>query len=392
MVEYYPYDLDCVNDPFPVYARLRDEAPVYFNRQHDFWALSRYEDVAVAQQDTARFSNSRGVTLEGAEAGMPLLVGSDPPKHTSSKRVVAKSFSFDNMKIIEEFIRERTISILDRCYRKHGKDGKWDVFSEFALILPFTVISEILKIPDFLHEEILALSKHVLSRGTSVDPAQVQQAQLRILEIFIRLSKERRDSLGDDPVSTMIVRSSSDKEHDPISDVELAIRFYEMAFAGHDTTAKSLANGLIFLHDHPDQKKELLENMSLLPGAVEEVFRFDPPSHTQRRTPIVDVTIHGVTIPAESRLLLLTGSAARDPRAFCCPDVFDIRRKPDKLSIVFGNGAHKCLGVHLARLELSIALEEILSRYPKYRVDSLKAKRNAFANVRGVSYLPFWLG
>jgi cytochrome P450 len=177
-----------------------------------------------------------------------------------------------------------------------------------------------------------------------------------------------------------------------MSDHELAARFLEMAIAGHETVAKAIPNGALAFDKFPDERRRLAADRGLLTRAVEEILRYDPPSQLQGRTTTREVTLHGVTIPAGQRTMLLTGAAMRDPRAFEEPDRFDITRPADVRSVYFGYGVHKCLGVHLARQEIAIAFGELLSRFPDYAVDPSRVTRMVLSNVRGVASLPIRLG
>jgi cytochrome P450 len=383
-VDYDPYDSSLVNNPFPIYARLRDESPVYYNDAMDFWALSRYDDVVRYLNDPERFSNAHGNTLEGDGEGLPLLVAQDPPQHADSKRQSIKFFQPARVREIEPFIRAQATGLLNNAYERHGATGTWDAFKEFCLALPFAAIGKILSIPESLHAEIINLSNQLLNRDEPQESDQRDHLYAQILTIYMGLVAERRSALGNDPISELI-KSDFD-------DFELAVRFFELTFSGYNTTAKAMANALLLLSEFPDQKRRLLQDPSLLSRAVEEVFRFDPPTHTQRRTTMGDVVVRGRTIPAGARVLLLTGSAARDPEAFSDPDDFDITRQPDQRSVVFGYGIHKCLGVHLARLELSITIEVVLKLFPDYEISVSDVTRSAEANVRGVNNLPMRLG
>jgi cytochrome P450 len=394
MLIYNPFSQECIDDPFPIYRRLREEAPVYHNDEMGFWALSRYADVAETQKDFAIYSSAGGATLDGAGAGMPLLVVQQPPKHVHAKRCVAKFFGQESVRHLEPFIAAKLAALIDRVYEKCGPSGTFDFMAEVAAPLPLAVISQMLGIPPALQPEILALSKHVLHRGKGADMAAYATAAVRIMQIFTELASRRRENLGDDPVSAMITDGTSLASDDgsTLTDEEVAVRFFELTFAGHDTTSKSLANAMYLLSLYPDQRSILARDPDRISQGVEEIFRYDPPSHTQARTTTAEVTVHGVTIPAGQRILLLTGSAVRDERAIPKPDLFDVGRQADGGSIVFGNGIHKCLGMHLARFEITLALRYILARFPAFEVDKDALTRTVYANVRGFDALPMRLG
>jgi cytochrome P450 len=394
MIEFNPYSRSFAEDPYPIYAQLRDEAPVFYQEELNFYALSLYEDVVKAHRDAATFSSSGGVTIEGNEAKMPLLIVKDQPEHGWAKSLVTKLFSRTRMEALDVFIRQRTIELLDEAYEKHGPDGEFNFVNEFSVRLPLDVISELLGIPEEYRAEIHHLSNQTVLRGEDADPSQTAHTAMRMLQIYMTLAADRRANPRDDVINMLINERVTDEngiEHS-MSDHEIAVRFLEMGFAGHETVAKAIPNGAMALHRFPDERRKISENPELLRQAVEEFLRYDPPSHLQGRTTLTEVTLHDVTIPARSKVMLLTGSAVRDPRAFANPDTLDVSRDLDSKSIYFGFGVHKCLGIHLARQEQKIAWEEILKRFPDYEVDPARTTRSILSNVRGVSGLPIILG
>jgi len=395
MLTFDPYDRDYGIDPYPLYARLRDEEPVYHNPDMNFWALTRFEDVLNAHRDARIFSSAGGVTIEGTEAAMPFLIVKDQPEHSWAKALVVKLFSRPRMVALDAFIRRRAAELLEEAYEKHGPEGEFDFVSEFTVPLPLGVISELLGIPEELREEIHQLSNVSVSRGADRDMSAAGMAMMRTMQIYTELAADRRANPRDDVVSMLIaeeVQGEDGKKH-RLEDYEIAARFLEMGFAGHETVAKAIPNGAMAFHHFPDEHARLLNDRSLLKGAVDEILRFDPPSQLQGRTTTTDVTLHGVTIPAGQKVMLVTGAATRDPRQFEGADRFDITRPvSDYLSVFFGFGIHKCLGVHLARQEIAVAFDELLNRFPDYRVSPEQATRAILSNVRGVKSLPIVLG
>jgi cytochrome P450 len=237
------------------------------------------------------------------------------------------------------------------------------------------------------------LSDQVASREdlgeTRLDEAEFETENSSLVELFLGLVKERHRHPRDDVITLIMdtpVVDDDGHEHVP-DDVEIAVRFQELAFAGHETVAKVIPNGVIALAWYPDQRRELAHDPALLRNAVEEVLRWDPPSHLQGRTTTRDVELHGVTIPAGSRTMLITASANHDERAYDEPELFDLHRDIQH-PVSFGFGLHVCLGAHLARLEMRIAFEELLARYPDFHVDGSRAVRHVVTNVRGLSNLP----
>jgi cytochrome P450 len=389
-VTFDPYSREYFADPYPIYKRLRDEAPVFHNPERNFWALSRYEDVLAAHKDVKRFLSSGGITIEGQEAGTPLLIVKDGPEHAWHKSLVTKVFSRARMAALEPYIRQRTVQLLEAAAMK----PEFDFVKEFSVILPLDVISQLLDIPEEWREEYHHNVNDSLARGDSLDASRAGEAQRRIFEVFMRLVQERRASPRDDVITMLLQTEVKDEDGAPrkLEDFEVAVRFNEMGAAGHETTAKAITNGAMAFARFPDQKRLLADNRALLPKAVNEILRLEPPSQMQGRTTSTDVAIHGVTIPQAQKVMLLTGSASRDERVFPDPDRFDITREADTRSLHFGFGVHKCLGIHLAILEITIAFEELFSRYPDFEVIPEKAEYPVLTNVRGPSALPGRLG
>lgn len=385
MVAYNPYASENVLDPYPAFKRLRDEAPVYHNPEMNFWALSRYDDVCAAHRDAKRFVSGEGITIEGAEKGMPLLILRDPPDHSWHKGLVTRVFTPGRMAALESFIREKAVALLEAL------DGREEVdfVHDFTVELPLAVICELIDIPLENRRELHERANAPLLRGDDLDPDAATAARIGQFQFFYELTVARRANPRDDAITLLINTEVKDEAGGlrRLDDTEIATHFIELATAGHETVAKALASGLIALHHFPDQRARLQADPSLIPAAVEELLRYDPPSQMQGRTTSEDVTLHGVTIPAGSRTMLLTASATRDERAFPDADRYEVGRDMDQRSIYFGYGIHKCLGIHLARLEMRIALEELFKRYPDYVIDPSRSRRPTLSMLRGVANL-----
>lgn len=386
MTEYNPFSKETVHNPFPAYRRLRDEAPVYHNEEVGFWALSRYEDVIAAHLDNDVFSSAHGVTIEGADQGAPFLITKDPPEHTMHRKIVARMFTPRRIAQLEPFIRATAAGLLDRV---RGAD-RFDLVQDFSFRLPLDVISELIGIPVAERERIHELSDRVAVRTEDMStPDDVYQASAELWGLLAELVKDRRRNPGDDVITLLMNTEVEDEEggRRSLSDGELASRFLELAFAGHETVAKLIPNGAIALSWYPDQRRELVADPSLIPNAVEEMLRWDPPSHYQGRWTLRDVELHGVTIPEGRRVILITGSAVHDERKYPEPELFDVHRDIDR-HVSFGFGRHLCLGASLARLETRIAFEELLKRFPDFGFDETGVERHYSSNVRGLSSLP----
>jgi len=387
MIEFNPYAQEFANDPYPLYKQLRDEAPVYHCEPLNFWALSRYADVLEAHRDFKTFSSAGGVTIEGMDAHIPLLIVKDPPEHRWHKALITKVFTQERMGALAPFIRNLVVSLLDKAAEK----PEFDFVQEFALLIPLEVISELIGIPPELRQEIHALTNRMLFRGEGgPDMAEMAAVMGKTLEIYGGLVRDRRAKPRNDPISYLIETEVQDDtgEMRRLTDEEMAFRFAELAAAGHETVAKAIPNGAMAFHRFPGERRKLMDNPKLFPSMVEEILRFDPPSQLQGRTTTRDVSLHGMTIPAGSKTMLLTGAATRDERKFDNPDVFDVSRDAPLDAVFFGFGIHRCLGIHLARLEIRTAFEELFRRFPDFDVDPSRVTRSVLSNVRGANTLP----
>ena len=364
---------------------------VFYNEKLDFWLLTRHADVLAAHNDFQRFSSTAGPTIERMPSEMtgPLLIAKDPPQHRWHRKVIGKVFTPRRINALEPYIRQRCNDLLDRFQG----EAEFDVAEQFALQLPLNVISELLNIPHSLRDEIHTLADQSLARTDDPDLAEKQMAaNIRIFEIFYGLVVERESNPGDDIISLIMTTEVDDNEEGTrtrkLDAAEVAIRFQEIAFAGHETVAKGIPNGTIAFTSFPDQRGLLASDLSLSGAAADETLRYDAPSQLQGRLTLEDVTLHGVTIPRDSRVMLATAAALRDPEAYPDPDRFDITRVSDPSTIYFGFGIHRCIGAHLARLEMRVAFEELVTRFPNFEVDESRAVRHVSSNVRGVAHLP----
>ena len=390
-VEYNPFARDTQTNPFPVYRWLRDEAPVYHNAEVGFYALSRFDDVLQAHLDPATFVSSHGVTIEGYDQGQDLLITSDEPRHNWHRKLVSRLFTPRAIADLEPKVRAIAAEVLDRARDR----GEIDIVAEFSTHLPMMVIAEMLGLPPETRADLRRTSDRILDRseadelGNTTDDSQL--AMIEMMTLLTEIVDDTSKRLGDDIASILLSTRVTDDDGNEVAltHAQVASRLLEMTIAGHETTAKLIANGVVALTWYPDQRAELAADPSLIPNAVEEMLRWDPPSHYQGRWVERDVTLHGVTIPADSRVILITGAANHDERAFPDPEYFDIHREIER-HVGFGFGIHLCIGAALARLETRIAFEELLARYPNYEVRQPMVRAYS-SNVRGLSNLPLAL-
>lgn len=385
-----PFDADIDADPYAAWRRLRDEAPVYFNEQYGFWALSRYDDVEAAHRDPATFSSKYGTVLElmgdqPTSAGMMIFM--DPPEHTQRRLLVSRAFTPRRINALEPHIRDFCRSLL-----ADWRPGRpFDLVESFGAQLPSLVITELLGV-DLVDRTVV---KDWIDELFHVEPGvgmvndQSFMAGVQLHEYLAAQLAHRRAEPRDDLLTALVHAQveTSDGSVETLSDDDAAWFAVLLITAGTETVGRLIGWAAVVLEDHPAQRLRLAGNPGLMPNAVEELLRYEAPSPVQGRFTTADVTRHGVTIPARSKVLLLTGSAGRDERRDADPDTFDIDRRFDR-HVSFGSGIHFCLGAALARLEGRIAIEELLRKNPDWKLDRSGAVRVHTSTVRGWSKLP----
>jgi cytochrome P450 len=384
---YDPYAYEIHEDPYPVYAALRAEAPVYRNDELGFWALSRYQDVLDAFQDTARFSNADGVTLDPSGTGPQAALGMsflamDPPRHTRMRGLVSRVFTPRRVAELEPRIRELTVGHLDTLVGSGG----FDVIDDFAGKLPMDVISEMLGVPPADRGALRRWADLLVHReeGMRDVPPEGIEAFGRIRAYFVDAIAERRRRPGTDLVSALL---AAEIDGDRLTEDDILSFCNLMIVAGNETTTKLLANALYWLWRNPAERALVHDDPGLIPEWVEETLRYDNSTQMLARVLAADVTLRGITMRAGDRALLLIGSANRDEDVFERAAQYDIRRDATA-SLSFGRGTHFCLGASLARLEARVAFEEWWPRFGHYQVDPEGAVRVHSVNVRGFARLP----
>ncbi len=386
---YDPYSYDIDRDPYPLYRRMRDEAPVYHNPDLDFYALTRFEDCHDALRDWERYSSGFGTVLElmrGEPTGGHMMIFMDPPRQTRYRALVNKAFTKARIAELEPRIRELARGHLEALVGRSA----FDAVGEFTAKLPMDVISTLLGIPAEDRDRVRGWSNDVLHR----DPGNpnITERGLRSMASAQTYYQEALDERRRQPrqdMMTSLTRAQIEAEDGTpvrLSDEDIRAFFNLLATAGNETVTKLLATALFWLARFPEQRRRLVEEPGLIPNTVEEFLRFDPPSHYQGRTLTEDVELHGVHMPKGARVLIVNGSSGRDERRFEDPDALDVRRPVD-LHLGFGFGRHLCLGASLARMETRIALEEFLRRWPEYDAPDDGVERIHSSNVRGLSRL-----
>jgi cytochrome P450 len=389
-VAFSPYDYRIHEDPYPVYARLRAEAPLYRNEEQDFWALSRHQDVAAAFRDPAQFSSANGVSLDPSAWGpyahkTMSFLALDPPRHTRMRALVAKGFTPRRVGQLEQHISELSRQRLRAGLRRDD----FDFVADFAGLLPMDVISEMLGVPESDRDELRRLADTVVHRedGLFDVPRAGMEAALTLAGYYAAMIAERRARPTADLTSALL---EAEIDGDRLTDDEVIGFLFLMVVAGNETTTKLLANAAYWGWRNPAQLAKPMRDPARITAWVEETLRYDASSQVIARTVAEDFTAHGRTVLAGDRLLLLLGSANRDPDAFRSPDEYDLERDASGL-ISFGAGRHYCLGANLARLEARVALTEFIRLVAGYDVDEASAERVHSVNVRGFARLPMRL-
>ena len=389
-IAFDPYDYAFQEDPYPVYARLREQEPLHYNELHDLWVLSRYDDIQYALRTEGTYSNRMGVTIDrsawnkDAHKVMSFLA-LDPPDHIRIRSLVARAFTPRRVRELGPRIQELTELYLDPAL----ESGSFDWIKDFAGRLPMDVISEMMGVPQADRDEVRRLADLLVHREegvTDVTAAGIDAAG-KLFAYYAEMLAERRRSPTEDLTSALLGAQIDD---DKLSDEEIIAFLFLMVVAGNETTTKLLGHAVFHLTRHSDQERAVFEEEFPVEPWVEETLRFDPSTQLIARLLVQDVELHGKVAPAGSKAVVLVGSANRDPRVFDRPDEFDIHRDKDELSksLSFGGGRHFCLGANLARLEAQIALRELVRRVRRIDVDHASAKRVHSVNVRGFSSVP----
>jgi cytochrome P450 len=386
-VTYSPYAYEIHEDPYPVYARLRAEAPVYRNDELDFWALSRHEDVLAAFRNVDGFSNSHGVSLDpsafspDAHKVMSFLA-LDPPRHTRMRSLVGKGFTPSKVAQMEDRIRAIAVEHLEVALER----GTFDFIADFAGKLPMDVISELVGVPVADRAEIRRLADLVVHRedGLFDVPPSGMDAALTLVGYYQGMVDDRRAAPSDDLTSALL---EAELDGDRLTDQEIVAFLFLMVVAGNETTTKLLGNAWYWGWRHPDQGATPFADPARVGDWIEETLRFDTSSQMLLRVARTELTIRGSTIPEGDRVLLLVGSANRDEEVFPDPDRYDLDRDTSRL-VSFGSGRHFCMGAPMARLEARLALAELVQRVASYEVDAEGIERVHSINVRGLAALP----
>jgi len=388
-IRYDPYDVELNADPYDMFRRLRQEQPLYRNEQHDFWAVSRFDDVEHVLKDHRRYSSAKGNILELIKADIELPPGTvimeDPPAHTLHRKLMARMFTPRKVAELEPKIRELCAQCLDPLVGSTG----FDLIAELGAVMPMQVIGMLIGIPE---ADRAAFRERSDASLRTEDGKPMDTSGDFANEKFVEYLDWRAEHPSDD-IMTMMLTAEFEDEHGvtrTLTRDEMVLYLSVVAGAGNETTTKLIGWGGKLLADHPEQQARLAADPSGIPGAIEELLRYEPASRQVGRRVTEDVEWYGETVPAGSVMLALVGAANRDEDRWDDPEHFDAFR-PVVPHIAFGHGIHFCLGAALARVEARIALEELVARFPSWQVDHEGARLAQTSTVRGYDALPIVL-
>jgi cytochrome P450 len=386
-VYYDPYDVDIIANPYPVFRRLREEAPLYYNARYDFYAVSRFDDVERGLLDRETFISGRGAIIELIKANIEVppgvLIFEDPPVHTVHRSLLSRVFTPRKVAALEPKIREFCARSLDPLVGT----GRFDFVADLGAQMPMRTIGMLLGIPE---EDQETIRDHV-DAGLRTKQGKPMEYRGRFVsgEIFAEYIEWRAEHPSDD-IMTELLQAEFEDETGTVRRLtrqEILTYVNVVAGAGNETTTKLIGWAGKVLADHPDQRRELVADRSLIPNAIEEILRYEAPAPHVARYVTRDVELHGRTVPKGNPMMFLIGAANRDDRRHPDGDRFDIHRKTGQ-HLTFGHGTHFCLGAALARLEGRVALEEVLNRFPEWTIDRDGAKLASTSTVRGYETLP----
>jgi cytochrome P450 len=390
-VYYDPYDFEIDTNPYPVWKRMRDECPLYYNEKYDFYAVSRFDDVDSVSMDWATYVSSKGTILELIKSNIEIPVGSiifeDPPTHHIHRRLLSRVFTPRAINGLEPKVREFCARSLDPLVGTGG----FDFVADLGAQMPMRTIGMLLGIPESDLEDV----RDSVNSGLRIEDGTMPDLDAKfgegahISSGFEEYIEWRATHPSDDLMTDLLQAEFEDHNGETrrLSREEVLNYVNLLAAAGNETTTRLIGWTGKVLADFPEQRRLIHEQRDLVPNAIEEMLRFESPSPVQARYVTKDVEHHGQTVPAGSAILVLTASGNRDERKFENPDEFDVNRKIDH-HLAFGYGIHFCLGAALARLEGRVALDEVLSRFPTWEVDWDKAVQTRTSTVRGWDSLP----
>ncbi|MDY6811711.1 MAG: cytochrome P450 [Actinomycetota bacterium] len=393
-------------DPYPMYATLRERSPIHRVEHRgdpaaDYWVLTRHADVLAAADDAATFSSAQGLTVTYGEleaigmADHPPMVMQDPPSHTAFRKLVARGFTPRQVIEVEPTVREFVVERLAGL----RTDGPADIVGELFKPLPSMVVAHYLGVPEPDRSRFDSWTQAIVGAtsgvgGMAAAAEEAGAATMEMLAYFTELVEFRRRHPADDTVSQLVSAGLADDPADPGGLLSILAFTFTMVAGGNDTTTGMLGGSVALLERHRDQRRRLVDDPDLIPGAIDELLRLTSPVQGLARTTTREVTYPDtpdgpVTIPAGRKVLLCYASANRDPRVFGPDaDMLDVTRGPRRI-LTFSHGNHHCLGAAAARMQARVALIELLARFPDFTVDSDGIEWAEGNYVRRPVYVPF---
>ncbi len=390
-VVFDPFSEEYFENPFDIYRRMREDAPLYYDEKEDFYALTRHEDVAAAFKDHESFSSARGCDLAMVRSEEPpqkSIIFMDPPEHRHMRSLLNKAFT---PRAIQSQ-KETVIELIDK-YLGEADPDNFDVVQDFSGPFPVEVITRMAGVPEEYRQQV----RHWIDTGLHHEPGQIEvseagmQANIDTAMYYFGLIQERRKDPQDDMISRLIAAeiAGEDGSTRKLDDIEITGFATLLGGAGAETVTKLLGSAAVVFARFPEQWQKLLDDRSKIPAAVEELLRYEGPVQYNVRYTLKEVRVSGGVIPAGKPVFLCGAAANRDPEAFTDADVFDIDRdRAEAQNLGLGYGIHSCLGAALARMESAIALDKLLDFMPRYEVNWDGLQRVNMQNVAGYHHVP----
>jgi cytochrome P450 len=390
-VVFSPVSQEYFENPYEVYKRMRDDAPLYYDEEEDFYALTRHEDVAAAFKDHEGFSSARGCDLgmvRSGEVPQKSIIFMDPPDHRHMRSLVNKAFTPRAIQAQKDTV----VELIQHYLGKVDPDG-FDVVQDFSGPFPVEVITRMAGVPEDFRQQV----RHWIDTSLQRKPGQIDmdddnmQANIASGMYYYGLVQERRGNPQDDMTSRLIAAEipGENGEVRQLDDIEITGFLALLGGAGAETVTKLIGSAIVVFAEHPDQWQMLLDDRSKIPAAVEELLRYVGPVQYNVRYSVRDIEVPSGIVPANKPVFLMGASANRDPRAFADGETFDIDRdRNGAQNLGLGYGIHSCLGAALARMETAIALEHLLDFMPRYEVDFDGLRRVNMQNVAGYHHVP----
>ncbi|ORB65624.1 cytochrome P450 [Mycolicibacterium tusciae] len=390
-LKFNPYSQEYFDDPYEIYRRMRDETPIYYDEEEDFYALTRHADVAAALKDHESFSSTRGCHLNMIKSGTGFqksIIFMDPPEHRFMRSLLNKAFT---PRAIQS--QHDTVVELVEHYLSKVDPDNFDVVQDFSGPFPVEVITRMAGVPEDFRQQV----RHWIDKGLEVRPGQIEmseenlQANMDAGVYYYSLVQERRQDPQDDMISRLIAAEipGENGKMRKLDDIEITGFVALLGGAGAETVTKLVGSAVVEFARHPEQWQMLLDDRSLVPAAVEELLRYVGPVQYNVRYTLRETEVPSGTIPAHKPVFLMKAAANRDPRAFDDGETFDITRdRTQAQNLGLGYGIHSCLGAALARLETTVALEHLLDFMPRFELDFDGLERVTMQNVAGYHHVP----